>query len=61
MEITIETVKDKRHNRLLFRVLCDDKSTFNLHYDEMIGLVSALTMPEERPTQLLLTAEQRQK
>jgi hypothetical protein len=31
-----------------------------LDYAEMIGLISALTMPEERPTQLLLTEEQHQ-
>jgi hypothetical protein len=60
MEITIKTVKDKRRNKLLFRIFCDDKSTSNLNYDEMIGLVSALTMPEERPTQLLLTEQQRE-
>jgi hypothetical protein len=56
MEITIKTVKDK----LLFKVICGDRSTFNLDYAEMIGLVSALTMPEERPTQFLLTEQQRQ-
>lgn len=60
MEIIIKTVKGKRHNPFLFKVICGDRSTFNLDYSEMIGLVSALAMPEERPTQLLLTERQRQ-
>jgi len=60
MEITIKTVRKKRDKRLLFKVFCSDRSTSNLDYAEMIGLVSALTMPEERPTQFLLTEQQHQ-
>ncbi len=60
MEITIKTVKNIRDNRFVFRVICGNKSTSNMDYAEMIGLVSALTMPEKRPTQLLLTEEQHQ-
>ena len=60
MKITISTAKNKRYNHLLFKVICDDKSTDNLNYSEMLGLISALTMPEERPTELLLTKEQKE-
>jgi len=58
MEIIIKTIKSKRDKQVMFRIICGNKSTSNLYYDEMIGLVSALTMPEERPTQLLLTKQQ---
>ncbi|MDR2145330.1 MAG: hypothetical protein LBE91_02580 [Tannerella sp.] len=57
MEIIIKTVKNKR-DKCLFTVACGKKRTADLYYSEMIGLVSALTMPEERPTQLLLTEQQ---
>ena len=60
MEIIIRTVKNKKDNRFVFKVICGNKSTSIMEYAEMIGLVSALTMPEERPTQLLLTTEQHQ-
>jgi hypothetical protein len=60
MEIVIKTIKDKRYNRFLFRVICGNKNTSNLEYSEMLGLVSALTMPKERPTQLLLTEQEMQ-
>jgi hypothetical protein len=58
MKIIIKTVKNRRDNRFVFNVACDGKSTSNLDYAEMIGLVSALTMPEERPVHLLLTRQQ---
>jgi hypothetical protein len=60
MEITIKTVKNKRKKQFFFKVICGKKSTSDLCYAEMIGLVSALTMPEERPVQLLLTEQQHQ-
>ena len=59
-EIIIRTLKDKRFNRFKFQVICGNRQTFDLGYAEMIGLVSALTMPEERPTEYLLTELQRQ-
>ena len=60
MEIIIKTVKNRRDNQFIFNVFCKDKSTGNLEYAEMIGLISALTMPEVRPTQLLLSKKQHQ-
>jgi hypothetical protein len=60
MELTIQTVNDKRKNITFFKVICGDRSTGKMYYSEMIGLISALTMPDERPTELLLTEQQHQ-
>jgi hypothetical protein len=60
MEVIIKTVKNKKDNRFTFKVICGNKNTSRLDYAEMLGLVSALTMPEVRPTELLLSEEQHQ-
>lgn len=61
MKITIEYI-EKTEEGLVgggFTVTKDDKYADRLGYDEMLGLVAALTMPESRPTlQWMKTEEQ---
>ena len=51
MKITIEYI-DETNEELYkgWKVTYGDKYADWLCYDEMLGLVSALTMPEKRPT-----------
>lgn len=44
--IIIETDKDRKNS---FTVRQGDKYSNGLTYDEMLGTISALTMPTERP------------
>lgn len=44
--IIIETDKDRKNS---FTVRQGDKYSDGLTYDEMLGTISALTMPTERP------------
>lgn len=51
MKIEIELIEEEQP--LVWRgwkVSCDDKYADGLTYDEMLGLVACLTMPEQRPT-----------
>lgn len=47
--ITIELVENAPSGRNGWTVKQGDKSADWLGYDEMLGLVAALTMPDERP------------
>jgi hypothetical protein len=45
----MEDITIKQYNNGYFEVFQGDKSSGELGYDEMLGLVSALTMPKNRP------------
>lgn len=63
MKITIEYI-DETNEELYkgWKVTYGDKYADWLCYDEMLGLVSALTMPEKRPTlQWLKTKEEHER
>lgn len=56
MKIEIESVEEDR----MFDVRFEDKTSGPLCFDEMLGLISALTMPVDRPCiHWLKTEEQR--
>lgn len=58
MKIVIEKNKD---SPLLWDVTIGDRMADNLAYDEMLGLIATVTMPESRPClQWLKTKEQRE-
>lgn len=61
MEIKIEFIQntDSDTDFSGWKVSYGDKYADGLGYDEMLGLVAAITMPDERPTlQWLMTEEQ---
>lgn len=45
----MEDITIKQYNNGYFEVFQGDKSSGELGYDEMLGLVSVLTMPKNRP------------
>lgn len=50
----------KQYNNGYFEVFCGDKSSGELGFDEMLGLITSLTMSERRPClQWMKTKEQR--
>ena len=50
----------KQYNNGYFEVFQGDKSSGDIRYDEMLGLITSLTMPESRPCLLWMkTKEQR--
>lgn len=56
----MEDITIKRYNDGYFEVFQGDKSSGELSYDEMLGLITSLTMPESRPCLLWMkTKEQR--
>lgn len=58
--IKIELVENAQDGRNGWTVTQGDKSADWLGYDEMLGLVAALTMPDERPAiHWMKTKEQR--
>jgi hypothetical protein len=63
MKIEIELIESQPTERPWsgWRVTHGDKYADGLGYDEMLGLVAAITMPEKRPAlQWLKTAEEHQ-
>lgn len=59
MEKVVDTIKIEKLEDGCFNVVQGDKYTEALGFDEMLGLVSALTMPESRPClQWMKTKEQ---
>ncbi len=57
MKIEIESVEEDR----MFDVRLGDKTSGPLCYDEMLGLISALTMPKKRPCLCWLKTEEKHK
>lgn len=57
MKIEIESVEEDR----MFDVRLGDKTSGPLTFDEMLGLISALTMPEKRPCLCWLKTEEKHK
>ena len=56
----METITIKQYDNGYFEVFQGDKSSGELGYDEMLGLISSLTMSERRPClQWMRTKEQR--
>lgn len=49
MEKVRSTIQIEIYQEGGFNVIQSDKCSEHLSYDEMLGLVSALTMPESRP------------
>jgi len=59
MKLQIEKIGESTFG--LWKVTFDDKCADSLGYDEMLGLVASITMPQERPClQWLKTKEQHQ-
>lgn len=63
MEILIKSfIEEDGSDKGYFEVFFEDKRSGALGYDEMIGLISAISMPESRPClQWLKTEEQHNK
>lgn len=62
MKILIEFIEDYRFRFNGWKVTQGNKYAENLGYDEMLGLVSILTMPEKRPhLQWMKTKEDHEK
>ena len=57
MKIEIESGEEDR----MFDVRLGDKTSGPLCYDEMLGLISALTMPKKRPCLCWLKTEKQHK
>lgn len=56
----MEDVIIKQYNNGYFEVFQGDKSSGELSFDEMLGLITSLTMPKRRPCLLWMkTKEQR--
>lgn len=49
MKKVVDTIKIEKLEGGAFNVVQGDKWADGISYDEMLGLVSALTMPESRP------------
>lgn len=57
----MEDVIIKQYNNGYFKVFQGDKSSGELGFDEMLGLITSLTMSERRPClQWMKTKEQRE-
>ena len=56
----MEDITIKQYNNGYFEVFQGDKSSGELGYDDMLGLISSLTMSKQRPClQWMKTKEQR--
>lgn len=56
----MEDITIKQYNNGYFEVFQGDKSSGELSFDEMLGLITSLTIPEHRPCLLWMkTKEQR--
>ena len=55
------TIEFSENNECLFTVSHDNKKAIDLGYDEMLGLLTSLTMPNERPCQQWLWTKEQYK
>ena len=62
MKITIELIKSETSLKWSgWNVIYGDKYADGLSYDEMLGLVASITMPEKRPAMQWLKTEEEHK